>query len=113
MGFEQATIKIEKEAPFGELRASVERALGVSNVEKFLQRLESRGIRIRDFDSLLGKQVLESVDAELKKVGKKAKGLYGELTVSDQAQMREFYLSKLETIDIALRHKFKRLFQYY
>jgi len=27
--------------------------------------------------------------------------------------MREFYLSKLETVDIALRHKFKRLYQYY
>jgi len=72
VGFEQATIKIEKEAPFGELRASVERALGPSNVAKFLKRLDSRGIRIRDFDSLLGKQVLEAVDAELKKAGKSA-----------------------------------------
>jgi hypothetical protein len=113
VGFEQATIKIEKEAPFGELRASVERALGPSNVAKFLKRLDSRGIRIRDFDSLLGKQVLEAVDAELKKAGKTAKSLYGELTVSDQAQMRELYLSKLETIDTELRHKFKKLFQYY
>ena len=33
--------------------------------------------------------------------------------VSDQAQMREFYLSKLETVDQALRHKFKKLYQYY
>ena len=113
MGYEQATIKIEKDAPFGELKASVERALGQSNVEKLLKRLDSRGIRIRDFDSLLGKQVLESVDAELKKAGKTAKGLYGELTVSDQAQMREFYLSKLETVDVQLRHKFRKLFQYY
>ena len=113
MGFEQATIKIEKEVPFGELRASVERALGPSNVGKFLKRLDSRGIRIRDFDSLLGKQVLEAVDAELKKAGKAAKSLYGELTVSDQAQMRELYLSKLETIDTELRRKFKKLFQYY
>ena len=113
MGFEQATIKIEKEAPFGELKASVERALAPANVEKFLKRLDSRGIRIRDFDSLLGKQVLEAVDRELKKAGKTAKGLYAELTVSDQAQMREFYLSKIEQIGAPLRHKFHKVFQYY
>ena len=39
--------------------------------------------------------------------------LYQALPVSDQAQMRELYLSKLETVDIALRHKFKKLYQYY
>ena len=113
MSFEQATIKIEKEAPFGELKATVERALAAGNVEKFLKRLESRGIRIRDFDSLLGKQVLEAVDGELKKASKTAKGLYSELTVSDQAQMREFYLSKIEQIGESLRHKFHKVFQYY
>ena len=39
--------------------------------------------------------------------------LYQALPLSDQAQMREFYLSKLETVDTALRHKFKKLYQYY
>jgi hypothetical protein len=43
----------------------------------------------------------------------KAQQLYQGLPVSDQAQMREFYLSKLEGVDIALRHKFKKLYQYY
>jgi hypothetical protein len=113
VSFEQATIKIEKEATFEELKGSIERVLAAGNVEKFLKRLDSRGIRIRDFDSVLSKQVLEAVDAGLKKAGKAAKGLYGELTVSDQAQMREFYLSKLEKVDVELRHKFKKLYQYY
>jgi hypothetical protein len=113
VGFEQATIRVEKEAPFGELKSSIGRVFAAGNVGKFLKRLDSRGIRIRDFDAVLAKQALEAVDAELKKAGKTAKGLYGELTVSDQAQMREFYLSKLEGVDIALRHKFKKLFQYY
>jgi hypothetical protein len=35
------------------------------------------------------------------------------LTVSDQAQIREFYLSRIEEIDADLRHKFKKLYQYY
>jgi hypothetical protein len=39
--------------------------------------------------------------------------LYEALPVSDQAQMREFYLSRLESVEVALRHKFKRLYQYY
>jgi hypothetical protein len=39
--------------------------------------------------------------------------LYKALTLSDQAQMREFYLSKLEGVEVALRHKFKKLYQYY
>ena len=113
MSFEQATIKIEKEASFAELRASIERALAAGKAESFLKRLDSRGIRIRDLENVLQKQVLESVDAELKKSGKAANALYQELPVSDQAQMREFYLSKLEAVDGALRHKFKKLFQYF
>ena len=113
MGFEQATIKIEKEATFGELKASIERVLSAGNVEKFLKRLDSRGIRIRDFDGVLSKQALDAVDSALKKAGKTAKGLYDGLVVSDQAQMREFYLSKLEKVDVELRHKFKKVFQYY
>jgi hypothetical protein len=113
VGFEQATIKIEKEAAFGELKASIERVLAASNAEKFLKRLDSRGIRIRDFDVVLRTQALDRVDSALKKAGKTAKGLYDDLVVSDQAQMREFYLSKLEKVDVKLRHKFKKVFQYY
>jgi hypothetical protein len=113
VGFEQVTIKIEKEATFGELKASIERVLAQDSVEKFLKRLDSRGIRIRDFDVVLSKQALDAVDSALRKAGKTAKGLYGELSVSDQAQMREFYLSQLEKVDVALRHKFKKVFQYY
>ena len=113
VGFEQAAIKIEKEAPFGELKATIERVLAAGKVEKFLKRLDSRRIRIRDFGAALNKQALDAVDTELKKAGKTAKGLYDELTVSDQAQMREFYLSKLETVNVELRHKFKKVFQYY
>ena len=113
MGFEQATIKVEKEALFAELRAAIERAFSSGAIEKLLKRLDSRSIRIRDFDSVLDKQVIEHVDASLRDARKTAKGLYQDLPVSDQAQMREFYLSKLETVDVSLRHKFKKVFQYY
>jgi hypothetical protein len=35
------------------------------------------------------------------------------LTLSDQALLREFYLSKIEEVDRTLRQRFKKLYQYY
>ena len=109
MGFEQATIKVEKQQEFGVLQAAVEQAFLPQVAEKFLKQMDRKGVRVRDFNGVLAKKVLESV------VGGKldATQLYSSLTLSDQAQMRELYLSKLETVDIALRHKFKKLYQYY
>jgi hypothetical protein len=109
VGFEQATIKVEKEQEFGALQAAVEQAFLPQVAEKFLKQMDRKGVRVRDFNGVLAKKVLESV------VGGKldATQLYSSLTLSDQAQMRELYLSKLETVDIALRHKFKKLYQYY
>jgi hypothetical protein len=111
--FEQAVIKVEKEAQFAELKAAIERAFASGAVEKLLKRLDSRGVRIRDFDGVLGQRVIEHVDGSWKQSKKTSKELYQELSVSDQAQIREFYLSKLESVDTVLRHKFKKLFQYY
>ena len=109
MGFEQATIKVEKQQEFGALQAAVEQAFLPQVVEKFLKQMDRKGVRVRDFDGVLARKVLESVVA-----GKlDAMQLYSSLTLSDQAQMRELYLSKLEMVDIALRHKFKKLYQYY
>jgi|GraSoiStandDraft_24_1057298.scaffolds.fasta_scaffold176905_2 hypothetical protein len=113
MTFEQAVIKVEKEAQFTELKAAIERVFAPGSVEKLLKRLDSRGIRIRNFDGVLDQQIIEYVDASLKKSGKTAKGLYQVLTLTDQGQMREFYLSKLEQVEEALRHKFRKVFQYY
>jgi hypothetical protein len=111
MAFEQATIKIQKPQQFAALQAAAEQAFRPDNAERFLTQLDRKGIRVRDFDSVLAKRVLEEqkgVKAELN-----ALQLYQALPLSDQAQIREFYLSKLEAVDVALRHKFKKLYQYY
>jgi hypothetical protein len=110
MSFEQAAIKIEKVEEFGQLQRAVEEALSQEKVESFLKRLHRSRIRIRDFDGILVRKTLE---ATLHRADLSAKDLYGSLTLSDQAQMREFYLSKLETVDVNLRHRFKTLYQYY
>jgi hypothetical protein len=122
MGFEQAAIKIEKQQEFSKLQAAVEQAFLPETVERFLKQLDRKGIRVREFDAVLSARVLEEV-ADGAKAGSAEKGsagkelsawqLYQALPLSDQAQMREFYLSKLETVDTALRHKFKKLYQYY
>ena len=113
MAFEQAAIKIEKQQEFGELQNAVEQSFLPKKVERLLKQLDRKGIRIREFDAVLSARALEGVAGSTWGSGLSAWQLYQVLPLSDQAQMREFYLSKLETVDIALRHKFKKLYQYY
>ncbi|PYX46674.1 MAG: hypothetical protein DMG83_06900 [Acidobacteria bacterium] len=110
VGFEQATIKIEKVEEFGQLQRAVEEVFSPEKVKGFLKRLDRGKIRIRDFDAILVTKTLEAVTG---RADLAARRLYGSLTLSDQGQMREFYLSKLEQVEEALRHKFRKVFQYY
>ena len=109
MTFQQATIKVEKAQEFSRLQAAIEQAFLPEKAAEFLKQMDRKGIRVRDFDAVLAQRVLEG----FAEPGLNAQHLYESLPVSDQAQMREFYLSKLETVDQALRHKFKKLYQYY
>ena len=111
MAFEQATIKVEKEKEFGELKAAISRAFVPARVEQYLKRVAKTGLRIRDFDSVLAKDVLKQVGALEK--GQSAKALYEALTLTDQAQMKEFYLSKIEEVGPELRAKYQKIYQYY
>ncbi|HET7206734.1 MAG TPA: hypothetical protein VFI95_09170 [Terriglobales bacterium] len=109
MGFEQASIPIEKEREFSELRNTVAKAFAPGQVEKYLATLKSKGVRIRDFESVLAKKALQRAAPELK--GIEAQGLYQSLTVSDRAQMREFYLVQVEQVPSELRRKYHQLYQ--
>ena len=104
--FEKAAIKVDKAQEYAKLQAAIEQAFLPDKVEQFLKQLDRKGIRIRDVDAVLAKKLLDEP-------GINAQHLYLALTLSDQAQIREFYLSKLETVDTKLRHKFKKLYQYY
>jgi hypothetical protein len=110
VSFEQATIKVEKTQEFAELRSAVEQAFAAAKVERFLKFLDRKKIRVRDFDDVLAARALEDAAGGM---GLNAVKLYQSLTLSDQAQMREFYLSQLESVEQALRHRFKKLYQYY
>ena len=110
MDFDRAAIKIERVEEFGPLQRAIEEAFSAEKIERFLKSLYRARIRIRDFEAVIATVALETA---MDRADFSARQLYSSLTLSDQAQMREFYLSKLETIDVPLRHKFKKLFQYY
>ena len=109
MAFEQAAIKVEKEREYARLQAAIEQAFLPEKVERFLKRLDRKGIHVRDFDAVLAQRVLEGFG----EAGLNARQVYESLPVSDQGLMREYYLSKLEGVDTALRHRFKKVYQYY
>ena len=110
--FQQAAIKVEKEREFNQLRAAIEQALLPEAAERFLKLLDRANIRIRDFDGILAARALEQAVKPVESPTGAWK-LYQALTVSDQGQIREFYLSRIEEINADLRHKFKKLYQYY
>jgi hypothetical protein len=109
--FQQAGIPIEKGAEFEGLKAGIERVFSPAVVEQFFKKLESKGIRIREFEKILDKKLLERFDAQLKQRG--ARKLYDALSVGDQGQMREFYLRTLEQVDDAWRQKFYKIYVMY
>ena len=108
MGFEQATIGVVREREFAELKGAIEKAVAGQPV-KFLKALSSGRVQVRNFEVVLAANALD--EAAGNKAGT-ARSLYDSLPVSDQAQVREFYLSKIEEVDPALRAKFHKLYQY-
>jgi hypothetical protein len=113
VAFEQAAIKVHREREFEKLKRTIEHVFAPDRVEKYLKQLSSAGIRIRDFDSVLATGVFERIDRTLAESGESAKDLYAALTLTDQAQMKELYLLKVEEVAAELRAKFHKLYQYY
>ena len=113
MAFQQAQIPVQKTAEFEQLRSALERAFAADKVESLLKKIESSNVRIREFEKLLEKAVLERVDSVLAGSGKSAKQLYGTLALSDQALIREFYLERVEKVDPGLRERFQKVYRYY
>ena len=113
MGFEQAAIRVEREKEFEELKSAIVRAFAPEKVEKFLKRLDSSNVRVRDWELVLAKGILEQGDEALSNSRNTAQGLYESLTLSDRAQMREFYLSRVEEVEPGLRTRFRKIYRYY
>ena len=111
--FQRADIPVDKRDEFEQLRSALVRVFAPGAVEDFLRLLRRKGVPIRDFDRVLREKLVEQADGTLGQSGNTAQRLYDALTVSDQAQIREFYLTALEAVDLPLREKFNKLYRYY
>ena len=102
--YTQAGIEIKNAPAFGELKAAIDVVFTPADVAAFLRSIEKSGLRVRDFEGVLKKGLLKPSEA---------KGLYESLPASDQAQIREYYLTRVEQVDGSLRGKFKKLYAFY
>ncbi len=102
--FTQAGIPVQDEKAFQELKSAVDAAFAPQQVEKFLRSLEKKGVRVRDLQNVLSRKLLGHGNAQ---------SLYEAMPASDQAQVREYYLSRLEQVDPAVRTKFRKIYAYY
>ncbi|HWX56378.1 MAG TPA: hypothetical protein VN176_17470 [Verrucomicrobiae bacterium] len=113
MTYQQAQISVQKTEEFEQLRSAIERIFSSDAVEKFYKKLESKGVQGREFEKIAELALLEQADPALAQSGKTVQQLYGALTVSDQALMREFYLERMEKVDPKLRLKYQKVYRYY
>jgi hypothetical protein len=101
--FDQPILAIVDPQAFNVVRTAIADAFSASRVESFLRSLKRQGLRIRDFEAILGKDLL----------GGSAKAQYFTLGNGDQGQIREFYLASLERVAADLRARFFKLYAYY
>ena len=113
MAFQQAPMQVQKTEEFDQLKAVIERIFEQGVVEKFYRKLQSRDVRVREFEKILEQGIFEEVDSSLSQSGKAAKQFYSALPVSDRSLIRELYLERIEKVDPGLREKFQKIYRYY
>jgi hypothetical protein len=77
--------------------------------QKFLKRVSSAGIRIRDFELILARAYSSRSERALAS-GQTAQALYSSLAVTDQGQMKEFFLFKIEEVARNFVPKFQKIY---
>jgi hypothetical protein len=108
--FEQATIPIDNREVFDMLKGIYENLFS-TEVESFLKAVKKKGLLIRHYEAVLASGAMEKASRTLKQAGMTARQLYDSLPTSDQAQVREFYLVRLEQVDERTRRKFYQVYR--
>jgi hypothetical protein len=101
--YQKPPLAISNPQAFSAIRAAVESVFSSAKISDFLTSLERAGVRIRNFEGVLGKGLL----------GPSARATYSTLDNGDQGQIRELYLGSLERVGPELREKFFKLYSYY
>ena len=108
--FEQATIPIDNREVFEVLRGIYENLFS-AEAESFLKAVKKKGLLIRHYEEVLVSGAMEKASRTLKQAGMTARALYESLPMSDRAQVREFFLVRLEQVDEATRRKFYQVYR--
>ncbi|HVJ09028.1 MAG TPA: hypothetical protein VM554_11655 [Acidisarcina sp.] len=101
--FEQAVIPVQDQQRVSEMNAVLESTFAASSVARFLKRVQSAGLRVRDFEGILSRGLL----------GPNTAALYGALVDSDRGQVRERYLALVERVALEHRAKYLKVYAYY
>ncbi len=101
--FEQAIIPVQDKERFGEVNATLENVFAAGNVASFLRKVQSSGLRVREFESILSRGL----------IGAGTSALYGALGNSDRGMVRERYLDLVERVAPELRAKYLKVYAYY
>ena len=101
--FDQPVLPIVDPQSFGVVQSSIERCFSSIGVAAFLEALARGKMRVREFESVLGKGLL----------GSAATQEYAKLGNGDRGQIREYYLASLERVPAELRQRFFKLYAYY
>jgi hypothetical protein len=101
--FEKPVLEVEDGPSFDVVRSAVQAAFAPAAADRFLKRVEAQRLRVRDFESVLGKALL----------GQEAIAAYGRLGNLDCGQIRELYLASVEHVAPELRAKYLKIYAYY
>ena len=101
--FEKPVLEIQDSASYEVVSSAIQSVLSSNAAGRFLKRLESQRLRVRDFETVLAKGLL----------GHEAIAAYGRLGDLDRGQIRELYLESIEHVAPELRAKYLKVYAYY
>jgi hypothetical protein len=101
--FEKPVLEVEDGPSYDVVRSAIQAAFAPAAADRFLKRVEGQRLRVRDFESVLGKTLL----------GQEAIAAYGRLGNLDRGQIRELYLASVEHVAPELRAKYLKIYAYY
>jgi hypothetical protein len=101
--FEKPVLGVEDGPSYNVVRSAIQAAFAPAAADKFLKRVEAQRLRVRDFESVLAKGLLD----------RGAIAAYGRLGNLDRGQIRELYLASVEHVAPELRAKYLKIYAYY
>jgi hypothetical protein len=107
MAFEQAGIAVQS-TEFEKLKDLINSALSTANINKFMKAVDNNGFLIRQIEEILDRGLLNKVVSG----SASALELYKKMPASDQGQLREFYLTRIEEVAVEVRKKYQKIYRY-